>query len=399
MLDIKYITKEELLKACPHPSSSGYIRVLDDSYRLTRLQSIDEGNLPNKVILRDEGIPVFNSRVYTTIISGSSYGVLLPKDIEVKSETIEQVSDWIEEALKELIPGRYYISGSYIYIHYPELTISNSMGMTHKIYDLVVRLDTRSSNGLGLYRDLRGYRFSATNEEISKGYYHSHLPSNGSNFCIGSTSAFSKYLNNFKDRLTKEDLPMLLAQLEAFLSWESLEGIPHVSMQVLGTNSEDITNLSYPEDQEFGEDLIKRVVLEEIDESVLILFNGMYILDLGLNEEKAKSIEERSVKVLTDADVDSDFLVDYDEQTNQFITNPSEPNSYTADVLARVTESVIYRSMGITPRIIEPENKNNESNIKKRLHPYVFNEVLTNINDKFLTTQNELYRNSVGAQA
>ena len=76
-----------------------------------------------------------------------------------------------------------------VLIHYPEITITNSMEHKHKIQDLFIILNFR--NGI-MHGNIRGFRTTYSFKEFSIGYKHSHLSQtldiNGiRNFCLGDS--------------------------------------------------------------------------------------------------------------------------------------------------------------------------------------------------------------------
>lgn len=135
--------------------------------------------------------------------------------------------------LNKMFPdGRYaYAKNGDLYLHYPKLTLTNTLGMTHDITDLVVRLKLMENTLFGDTMD--GTRFTFSKPELSIGYIHSHLHASHysfSGFCRGPGTTFDKLLLSMRKYNTVMDFEMFLVQLEKYLTWESLEGNPFISI-------------------------------------------------------------------------------------------------------------------------------------------------------------------------
>ncbi len=102
-------------------------------------------------------------------------------------------------------------------------------------HDLYVNIDHQISS------KFEGIRMSQDRREIYKGYLHSHLPSRNyirgneiqwNNFCLGTGEIFQTLLV-LNAEFSPELFGMFLHQLYQYLSWESLEGGPHIRMDCL----------------------------------------------------------------------------------------------------------------------------------------------------------------------
>lgn len=158
-----------------------------------------------------------------------------------------------------------------ILIHFPELTISNSLGFSHIIRDLFVGIFIKN----GYYVNIGGFRSTKTNKEYLALYNHSHLNTGNTSsfmeFCLGNssdTNTLANTISNFKNNiLTETPFKNFLINLDIYLSWESIEGGPYIFMLDIDYNKEKnlknsdiriaINNLSV----EFKMELIKNISL------------------------------------------------------------------------------------------------------------------------------------------
>lgn len=143
-----------------------------------------------------------------------------------------------------------------VIIKYPEINIKNSEGRTHKIVDLYVRfILCYDLSSIWILNTIEGARGVLSFAEYNTGYVHSHLKryvESFSDFCLGSTGGLPSVIVNLVETgLNVENFELFLIQLKAFLSWESLEGVPycHISNLTiyspsghLRASSEDLQN-------------------------------------------------------------------------------------------------------------------------------------------------------------
>lgn len=122
---------------------------------------------------------------------------------------------------------------NYIYIHYPEILITNSKNETHTIKDLYVRIHINiilNLEGIDMcFITLAGRRMNVSIKEWQSQYGHSHISncfSDFSNFCLGS-SDFALTIGSLQLSLTKEDWYLFFLSIDNYVSWESLEGGPY----------------------------------------------------------------------------------------------------------------------------------------------------------------------------
>lgn len=123
-------------------------------------------------------------------------------------------------------------------IYFPEITITNSERMSHKIVDLYMKISFRSNKTI---YDIKGTRATVTLAERAVNYKHSHMSSSG-NFwtwlscCLGE-SEFAQTYSLLCNEFNKDNLTRFLYQLPEYLSWESLEGGPYIRMSNINANN------------------------------------------------------------------------------------------------------------------------------------------------------------------
>lgn len=162
------------------------------------------------------------------------------KFAEVKLNNItEKINDWsyerfYEYCLKQFISayGEQYVDDEcpYITVHFPEITVSNSIEQSHIIRDVYLKFEIRS-NGVKLYGLKRG---TVTETEWRNNYWFSHCDSYRvsewtRSFCFGYTD-----IADIKEKLAERNklyvfkhLSYFLEAIKEYLSWESLEGVPY----------------------------------------------------------------------------------------------------------------------------------------------------------------------------
>lgn len=139
-----------------------------------------------------------------------------------------------------------------IYIHFPEITITNSRRHTRLIRDLYIRITlnpTLASSKRHMSSYFHGWRATKTVNEISCMYGHSHLypfqiDYNGNEvfgyFCLGSTEIASNS-SILTHSYNQDSFSLMLQQIKTYVAWESLEGGPYRKMaEVVGSNRRSV---------------------------------------------------------------------------------------------------------------------------------------------------------------
>lgn len=137
----------------------------------------------------------------------------------------------VKVILQAIYPNRWDIIENYITIHFPEITIVNSEKGSHNIKDLWVRLTFK--HGTLTLSEIIGCRTTVTVSEYKSEYRHSHLCksrySDFSNFCLGS-SHFAVLFQELASQFDIDNFEFFLWQLDSYVRWESLEGVPYIKI-------------------------------------------------------------------------------------------------------------------------------------------------------------------------
>lgn len=194
--------------------------------------------LPENLDIIDEGLPisvVVNSvedlRSKEVFLSILRYQGTVDEDIlNSNLRHPNTIYNWL----------RQYISTRTIMIKYPETTITNSEGRTHNIKDLFIKIKFNADGGIS--NNFTMGRSTYTLAELMVGYKHSHhraiciSEDNLKSFqttCLGSgvlanTMSYMRgvHLNEFDE----VRIMGMFADIDAYVGWESLEGVPHIRM-------------------------------------------------------------------------------------------------------------------------------------------------------------------------
>jgi len=200
------------------------------------------------------------------------------KYLSIKNISLQSIAKWFERTLR-----LYYDESNFdvttnieheiinIVILFPEITITNSIELSHTIKDVYLRFQFKKDyDGLYLYgKDLARTSYSVS--EIYNNYIFSHVSSRGcqkytDSFCFGDTQ-----LNIFMQRCSHNYMnPLqyfhsLLFNFEEYLKWESIEGVPYVYMDkvynnIPGTKKCILPHLSQEEINQYA-----NVVIDSID--------------------------------------------------------------------------------------------------------------------------------------
>ena len=164
------------------------------------------------------------------------------------------------------------LEGAFL-IHFEDFDIVNGRGLKHNITDMFIKLPFRSDNNEGKFTisAFHGRRMSATKEEIVSHYHHSHL--SGRTFKVGSSGwdfngfcTGSGDIDLTKSRLRSEynsgQFKLFLMQLNTFLQWESLGGVPYKYIKDV-LSRVDIDKIEFWRITQFYDDLKRAYHIEE----------------------------------------------------------------------------------------------------------------------------------------
>ncbi len=128
-----------------------------------------------------------------------------------------------------------------IIIKYDEINIINSKSQTATLKDIFVRFTMciNKSNEIWIKEAyMHGVRSTMYDYEIYSGYIHSHLPSRQkrvpefNNFCLGDGPIKLVLIEmSHPKRFNFIKFEGFLYQIKSYLSWESIEGGPHIRLE------------------------------------------------------------------------------------------------------------------------------------------------------------------------
>lgn len=131
--------------------------------------------------------------------------------------------------LDSIYPNKYDIQENSIIIKWDKIEVGNSRGNRHTIYDMYVKLKMNDSWNRLLR--MEGARGLINFKEYESEYTFSHLSYNNfelSRFCVGTATPMSNFLSVLStSEFTITLFEGFLYQLDVYLTWESIEGIPY----------------------------------------------------------------------------------------------------------------------------------------------------------------------------
>lgn len=199
------------------------------------------------------------------------YTLETPYDQFYKNETFVKNREVFEAILNDLYPDLWFYRESYntnvqvgvitpevslitYYIQFPKIELKNSSGHKHTIYDLMIVFYVKSEFRTSHTKPY-GFRTTLSLDEIEVGYIHSHLPASRNNnfvtyvnpniFCIGDGQPISIPCVKLNRVFDEDAWLSVLMQLPTFLSWESLEGVPHIHMKNIGKKEGNYHDLRF----------------------------------------------------------------------------------------------------------------------------------------------------------
>jgi len=349
------------------------VLVFSNNFRLSDVASQLTREFPEIIFGRDAGGEVGNNYIpdaqmvvweaKNLVQLGRTRRYLFIPKHTLKEIEVESMIDTATAVLEKHMPGRYFYSrtGQGFYLHYPEIQITNSLNIKHKIIDLVVFLPIRDDY---FNSNIKGIRFAYTPAELNAGYAHSHM--NGNNglvdFCRGGGSPFDNLINSMQEGFSAAKFELFLFQLQSYLEWESVEGRPYKYLIEINEKS------GYSPTNDVVSSIktaYAREAINFIDPSLIILNYGVPFFDPGVNPEAYMKMEEKVTIAMMNKLSTFDFnraFVDYDPEMRTYV-RPADSHVLPS----RVTEyfSEVTRAFNIQPRVLEPETKATRKTIKR----------------------------------
>ncbi len=302
-------------------------------------------------------------------------------------EVIElpDTEELVTPVLEKLMKGRYRISRDGVKInvdlYYPTITLTNTAGGTHTVTDLVVRVILAEDNRF-FEAGIRGKRLTFTKQEWDATYTHSHLPKsatafddNFNLFCLG-TSAFNTFISKSTKQITADSFALFVMQLHQYLSWESLEGKPHISMSNISSGT------AYVPTYNMGTDTAKEIsrkILFHLTDDMLSNNNGKYVLNPITCEKKLFDIETKVAMQYADSSITFKYNV-----TQGVFVSTASSNSNRVPSLEQIKLMPVLgelaKHFNVAPAIRESVATTQAAVIVKRFAPNCMVEIIKQIN-------------------
>ena len=283
-----------------------------------------------------------------------------------------------------------------ILIYFPEFTIKNSSGDTHKILDLYVVLKpVLCSNGPNFGNSIYGFRTTLTDKEYSSGYIHSHIISTDvyfehfslndyayKSFCLGSSEVIDimQILNN-SSSFDKNMFELLLLTLDTYVKWESLEGGPYIRMSTIDFDRSGSSHIFVPTQH-------KEDAIYLIERSINVRKNWEYVHNNGTIKVVYSDDFVNSLKKLF---MDNNY-------THLFCTKKGDRYYYLSDSgynIPRVlSKYILFRGTEKYLKIKNTLVRNMKSNINieaLEIHPTLLDIIENDISKKITKKYIEYY--------
>lgn len=262
-------------------------------------------------------------------------------------------------------------------IKFPEIAITNSAGNNHTIKDLYISLSFLSDFRV---LDFKAFRTSATVAEIASGYVHSHRLGSRffwvpDKFCTGDgTTPTTILLTELKRRFDRDDLYAFLGLLDAYLEWESLEGVPYRKIasinlsSIPGHTSSHIPLLNLNERRKVFDGFIKKVTPKELSKAILFNETASHYWDIKVDSVKLTELVVRFARALPEYHSYLGLYLESGTFLQLGRTIDASPiNSFREGILANIEEDrrtqliPIFKEKALDIRILgEPEEVREE---------------------------------------
>lgn len=265
-------------------------------------------------------------------------------------------------------------------IRFPEIKITNSFEREHTIKELYVAVPLKVKNKeIYLNGDLYGMRAYFSEKEYLSSYRHSHLPTGNSFFsfgcfCLGSGQIIIS-INNLRESLDDINFFSFLVNLKYYLTWESLEGGPHIKM-------ENLNNV--------GSEIIKSTICNEpifFHKSEFKITNITPIISNDLIDYDFNELEEKLTEWVINSKQYNSYLVNKDFDTDKYYNSI---DVYRSRLFSDIKSSsnIIFKGSIIQGLVEKEKVVVNNSTTRKVIHPnytnYVKREWIKRINDKYV---------------
>lgn len=252
----------------------------------------------------------------------------------------------------------------YFKVIYPKFTITNSHGRTHEIRDLFVYHSFKWSNESVHPYKLEGGRLSKTDLEITSSYQQSHLGSHSSwksspfycsYFCVGGDTDVSRMMAEFEVEMDFDRYELFLFCVDSMITWESLEGVPFIRMEVV----KNANNLRVMSTNPAYENTIYNLILDEKITLDVDFYVSEGVYRIHPNLRASEFIKKLVLRKLTFDKYKSILVTRAPNTFDQYLQ--MRPEGASATGLNKITateEYTIFRGRKIYPRIIKEDRRN-----------------------------------------
>ena len=306
--------------------------------------------------------------------------------IDVLSNTMENMVEVLERCYKENWAFEFYNINTLpnILIRYPIITITNSVGESHVIRDLFVRiyLFSRPNDGskICINSDIEGFRLTVTREEFISGYSHSHLYYSGSNFndfytedrinqrvfCLG-TNEIPEVIYVFNDTQEMGTFELLLLTIDNMMKWESLEGVPHFKMRNISNKMLDIEEY-HPHDNEHT-----NIVTGILCDSTMLKECEYDMQDRIIKIVEDDTFHRNLIRIIKEVSPNSLCIKRNNNYLkSRMVTESLEPLQFSFPFKESVINFKIYSNY------LDKESQDSSENLT--IHPDVYKGIIKNLN-------------------
>jgi hypothetical protein len=321
----------------------------------------------------------------------------MPRNQTVKAKVdFFKILDLFEEKYKDQADLGFHYDSSldkfipYFKVLYPKVIITNSKGKSHEIRDLFVYHSFKWSHGSVHPYKLEGGRFSKTDLEMTSGYQQSHLgghqgwkgnPFYCSQFCVGSDTDVSLMLAEFEVEMDFDRYELFLFCVDTMITWESLEGVPYIRMEVIeNANSNRVTDSS----SRYEDVVIKHIMDQKMPLDVdFYVSDGLYKIHPNLRA--SEFIKKIVLKYITFSVAKTIIVSKTPNTFDTYLQMKAEGEvAKNLNKIIATEEYTIFRGRKIYAKVVK-KDKRNETPISTEdyiVYPKFLENVLTKLESR-----------------
>jgi len=300
----------------------------------------------------------------------------------------------------------------YFKVLYPKFTITNSQSKSHEIRNLFVYHSFKFTRGSVHPWKLEGGRFSKTDLEITSGYQQSHLGSHSgwssnpfycSYFCVGGDTDVSRMLAEFEVEMDMDRYELFLFCVDSMITWESLEGVPFIRMEVIkNANSSRVQNSNPSYEDGIVQDILNEKIPLDVD---FYISDGIYKIHPNLRA--SNFIKKIVLKVYTFNVAKSIIVSKTPNVFDHYLQMKAE-----GEVLKQVNkvtvpeEYTIFRGRKLYPKVVKEDRRKNTpisiedyivypkflENVLRKLESRIYEKAVVKNATRLYHTSSDAYR-------